>query len=167
MNHYTITKQSLRNINQKLPCWLLFLVVFFSFIQGYSGTLTPGEPIPCGTSKGYPLPGGVSCGLMVGPWGISLDRWGSAVINSAMDGWLLIKPVSLHPSSGSPGCGVPDAADTADSQKPAPPPPAAFSGLLDLVLTTTKSSSSKCPVGIRSWCLILIDHRRASPTFRH
>ncbi|KAH0819917.1 hypothetical protein GEV33_002874 [Tenebrio molitor] len=129
--------------------------------KGYSGTLTPGEPMPCGTSMGYPVPGGVFCGLMEVPWAISPERCGSAVMNSAIDGWLLMNPVSLHPSMGNPGWGAPEAAETADNQKPPPPPPAALSGLLDLVLTTTKSSSSKCPVGIRSGCLTLIDHRRA------
>ena len=29
-----------------LPCWLLFRVVFFSFIHGYSGTLTDGSATP-------------------------------------------------------------------------------------------------------------------------
>lgn len=145
-----------------LPCWLLFLVVFFSFIQGYSGTLTPGDPMPWGTSMGYPAPGGVFCGLIGGPCGgISPERWGNAVINSAMEGWLLMNPVSLHPSMGRPGWGAPEAALTADNQKPAAAAAPPLSGLLDLVFTTTKSSSSKCPVGIRRGWRILMGQRRA------
>lgn len=137
-----------------LPCWLLFLVVFFSFIQGYSGTLTPeGSATPWGSIMvwyaGWWAPGlmeppvpGECCRLL------SPANCGNAVMNSAMEGWLLMKPVSADPHVGSMAgwwvpcggspAGVLAPAATVASQKP-PPPSFARTGVVGLVFTVDSS----------------------------
>lgn len=137
-----------------LPCWLLFLVVFFSFIQGYSGTLTPeGSATLWGSIMvwyaGWWAPGlmdppvpGECCRLL------SPANCGNAVMNSAMEGWLLIKPVSAAPHVGSMAgwwvpcggspAGVLAPAATVASQKP-PPPSFARTGVVGLVFTVESS----------------------------
>lgn len=75
--------------------WCCFLVVFFSFIQGYSGTpsggiLAGGDPWGPPSGLWHMAGGGAGTRPL---WKLSLTC-GSAVMNSAMDGWLLMKPVS-------------------------------------------------------------------------
>lgn len=83
-------------------------------------------------------------------------------MNSAMEGWLLIKPVSVHVSSI--GCGAP-AVVTAASQKPLPPcsmrgcscPGAGPIGGVFLVFTAKSSSiSSRTPIPTLVCCFPLI-----------
>lgn len=83
-------------------------------------------------------------------------------MNSAMEGWLLMKPVSVHVSSI--GCGAP-AVVTAASQKPLPPcsmrgcscPGAGPIGGVFLVFTAKSSSiSSRTPMPTLVCCFPLI-----------
>lgn len=99
--------------------WCCFLEVFFSFIHGYSATeeLRPGPDPGCclfgglgevtGPCRELPCWGATSSWQRDGGgwtedwralmdetlWNVSLI-WGRAVMNSAMEGWLLIKPLS-------------------------------------------------------------------------
>lgn len=83
-------------------------------------------------------------------------------MNSAIEGWLLMKPVSVHVSSME--CGAP-AAVTAASQKPLPPcsmrgcscPGAGPIGGVFLVFTANSSSiSSRTPMPTLTGCFPLI-----------
>lgn len=88
-----------------------------------------------------PVPG--ECCMVLSP-----ANCGNAVMNSAMEGWLLIKPVSADPHVGSMAgwwvpcggspAGVPAPAATVASQKP-PPPSFARTGVVGLVFTVDRS----------------------------
>ena len=99
-----------------------------------------------------PVPG--ECWRLASP-----ASWGNAVINSAMEGWLLMKPVSAEPHVGSMAgwwvpCGGSPAGTlaTVASQKP-PPPSFARTGVVGLVFTLAISlpawtnASSCLPAG--------------------